>query len=376
MTVSTLKSLYKSCKESSLFGRYIHNDSINHLIENLASSFHIEVVGYSVKGLPIHSIKIGHGDKRIMMWSQMHGNESTTTKAIFDLCNVFLSNDATALTILNQCTILSIPILNPDGAAAYTRLNANGIDLNRDAQALSQPESQVLRRLFDDFQPNFCFNLHGQRTIYSAGATHNPASISFLAPAQDEKRSITNTRKMAMSLIVKMNEVLQQQITGQVGIYDDSFNLDCVGDTFQSMHVPTVLFEAGHCPNDYNREQIREYIFQSLLVSIACISNKECHPELYQHYLKIPNNEKLFFDIIIRNTSHNDIAIQFEEKLIEDKVEFVPKIEKISDLSNFYGHKEINANGHEVFGESNTVLKVGNEIVFVLINNEKFSLKL
>ena len=47
--------------------------------------------------------------------------------------------------ILKACTLYIIPILNPDGAKAYTRLNANEVDLNRDAQDLSQPESKVLR---------------------------------------------------------------------------------------------------------------------------------------------------------------------------------------------------------------------------------------
>jgi hypothetical protein len=47
----------------------------------------------------------------------------------------------------------------------YTRLNANEVDLNRDSQNLTQPESKVLREIFDLFQPHYCFNLHDQRTI-------------------------------------------------------------------------------------------------------------------------------------------------------------------------------------------------------------------
>jgi murein tripeptide amidase MpaA len=44
-------------------------------------------------------------------------------------------------------------MLNPDGADMYTRLNANEVDLNRDSQNLTQPESKVLREIFDLFQP-------------------------------------------------------------------------------------------------------------------------------------------------------------------------------------------------------------------------------
>lgn len=375
MTISILKSLFQNHREQSLFGRYIHTGSIQPLLEKMSASFRIETIGFSVNELPIYRITFGLGEKKILMWSQMHGNESTTTKAIFDLCNVFLDKNSSVQTILKECTVSIIPILNPDGAKAYTRLNDNDVDLNRDAQELSQPESKVLRRVFDQFQPDYCFNLHGQRTIYSAGNTNNSAVVSFLAPAQDQERLITETRKIAMSLIVSMNAILQQQIEQQVGIYDDTFNLNCVGDTFQSMNVPTVLFEAGHFPNDYEREHTREFIFQSLLVSLDDIATNKFEDRSFNEYLDIPKNEKLFYDVIIRNTNNKDIAIQFQERLIDDSVEFIPIVEKISDLKTFYAHKEIDAKGHEVLDENNLVLIEGSEIVFVIINNEKFSLK-
>jgi murein tripeptide amidase MpaA len=38
-------------------------------------------------------------------------------------------------------------MLNPDGAKTYTRENANKVDLNRDSQDLTQPESKILRKL-------------------------------------------------------------------------------------------------------------------------------------------------------------------------------------------------------------------------------------
>ena len=145
-----------------------------------------ETIGNSVKGKPIYAVTIGKGQKKILMWSQMHGNESTTTKALFDVLNTLTSNNPIVKHIINACTLYVIPILNPDGAEAYTRVNANAMDLNRDAQDLSQPESKVLRQAFMSFKPHFCYNLHGQRTIFSAGNTNNPATVSFLSPAQDE----------------------------------------------------------------------------------------------------------------------------------------------------------------------------------------------
>ena len=86
------------------------------------------------------------------MWSQMHGNESTTTKALFDFINFLHSNTKESSVILDHFTFCMLPMLNPDGAKLYTRENANGIDLNRDAQNLSQPESIALRKTFEVFE--------------------------------------------------------------------------------------------------------------------------------------------------------------------------------------------------------------------------------
>jgi hypothetical protein len=375
MQEKTLKTLFKTHKELSLFGRYINSENLTPLLSKLKTKMQITEVGKSVNGLPIHTITFGSGDKNILMWSQMHGNESTTTKAVFDMLNVFLNENNEAIHVLKSCKICIIPILNPDGAQSYTRLNANKIDLNRDAQDLSQPESVVLRKVFDDFKPDFCYNLHGQRTIFSAGNDNKSATVSFLAPAQDVNTTVTATRKVAMEIISIMNENLQQYIPGQVGIYDDSFNINCVGDTFQAHNVPTVLFEAGHYANDYDREFVRELIFKSLMVSLDYISNNRIKGDACESYFEIPQNEKLFFDVIIRNSKGEDVAIQFLEKLVDDEIVFVPKIEKISDLSDFFAHREIDASGYEVFGENSATLSVGSEIDFVTINNEKFSLK-
>ena len=90
--------------------------------------------------------------------------------------------------------------------------------------------------------------MHGQRTIFSAGNTNNSAVLSFLSPSEDEARSITKTRQKAMELIQVMNQTLKPYLPHQIGRYDDGYNINCVGDYFQSHNTPTVLFEACHFP--------------------------------------------------------------------------------------------------------------------------------
>ncbi len=335
-------SEYQNIKAADVQGRYITNDDLSDFLEQLQGSAEITTLGNSVLEKPIISVVMGSGSKRILMWSQMHGNESTTTKAVFDLINYLLGQPG----ILAQCTLMIIPILNPDGAEAYTRANANTVDLNRDAQDLSQPESQILRTVFETFKPDFCFNLHDQRTIYNVGRKDRPATVSFLSPSVDKTRSVTDAREKAMQLIVAMNGSLQQVIPDQVGRYDDAFNPNCVGDTFQSLNCPTILFEAGHFQEDYNRERTRELIFQALINAVLVISNGSLQDFSMEDYFEIPENGKLFFDVLVKNLHYYDpkhaeesaVGILFEEVLESGEIRFLPRIEKIGSLNTCFGH--------------------------------------
>ncbi|TXD82923.1 peptidase M14 [Subsaximicrobium wynnwilliamsii] len=374
MNISEQKSLFERYKEPSIFGRYLNNSSLKTWRDKLSPKIRLNHLGVSVEHRVIISLTIGSGSTKIFLWSQMHGNESTTTKSVIDLLNVLSAENEFAAKILSRCTIKVIPILNPDGAEAYARVNANTIDLNRDAQALSQPESRILRDVFDRFKPDYCFNLHDQRSIFGAGACNASATVSFLSPAEDAEISLTPNRKKAMTLIAQMNANLQQQIPGQVGVYDDAYNANCVGDTFQAL-APTILFEAGQFKQDYQREITRQFIFQSLLVAMEHIATPEVSTNDFSSYLDIPRNEKCFYDVIIRNTKQQDIAIQYEERLVGQSVDFVPKVVKIGPLNSEFAHLELQANNQQVLSEKKEVLKVGSEIVCVMMNNEKIALK-
>ncbi|WP_240927872.1 M14 metallopeptidase family protein [Cellulophaga sp. Z1A5H] len=342
--------LYNLSRENSVQGRYVTNDMIFPFLDQLGSPFQIEMIGKSVLNREIKSVTFGSGKYKILMWSQMHGNESTTTKAVLDFLNLISSNSDLAQKLLALCTFKIIPILNPDGAEVYTRINANEVDLNRDAQDKSQPESKILRAVYDTFIPDYCFNLHDQRTIFNVGATSKPATVSFLAPSHDEERSISKSRGVSMQLIVAMNKELQKYIPGQVGRYDDGFNANCVGDTFQMLNKPTILFESGHYVNDYDREETRKFIFCAIVKGVNVIADQNIDTYEQKDYFEIPENGKLFYDILIKNADFvnknlrngADIGILFKETLVSGVLTFVPFIEKTGNLSNFYGHKTFN----------------------------------
>jgi hypothetical protein len=150
-----------------------------------------------------------------------------------------------------------------------------------------------------------------------------------------------------MELIVAMNDILQHYIPGQVGRYDDAFNPNCVGDTFQMTGTPTVLFEAGHYFGDYDREYTREYLFHALLTALRTIEENKVDALDDTDYFQIPENQKLFFDVLIKNVhiidssqeKGNAIGLLYGEKLEAETIRFVPEIEETGDLGGYFGHK-------------------------------------
>ncbi len=367
---------YQLFKETSLMGRYINTDHISKALEKAAVNFEVNQIGKSILGEPIHLIKVGTGKTKILIWSQMHGNESTTTKAVFDLLNLFQvnSNDFATENILSSCTLYIIPILNPDGARAYTRVNANEVDLNRDAKNLSQVESRILRGLFDDIQPDFCFNLHDQRTIFSAGDNPLPATLSFLTPSEDIERSITPGRVESMKVIATIFKRLSAQLPGNIGRYDDGYNANCTGDTFQGLGVPTILFEAGHTKDDYTRDKTREYVLYAIYYGLNAIATNGYKKISSDVYFEIPENEKLFYDIILRNAKVNDklvdVAIQFKELLQNKEIKFLGTVENIGPKLAFFAHREINCNFQKVTLPDNKSLSENDIVDKILVNNE------
>src|SRR5688500_913891 len=45
----------------------------------------LEEVGRSFEGRPIHLLTLGRGPRRVLLWSQMHGDEPSATPALLDM---------------------------------------------------------------------------------------------------------------------------------------------------------------------------------------------------------------------------------------------------------------------------------------------------
>lgn len=345
-------SLFHRFKVDSVRGRYMTLDMIEPILTSLKPG-PLSVAGHSVEQRPVYKFEIGSGPLRVLAWSQMHGNETTATKALMDLFRFLESEDELARHLLGKFTFCFVPMLNPDGAQRYSRSNFNSIDLNRDFNDLSQPETRILYDLVTQFAPDFCLNLHDQRSIFGIAETGKPATFSVLAPAFDAERNFNESRKITADLAARFAHSVREHLPGSIGRFDDAFNSNCAGDHFQSNNIPTVLIETGHAPQDYDREMGRQWLFVSLVSTLADIAEIGLSNQKFDDYLKIPSNSVLFFDFVYKNVRfHYDgidkianFAAHYSEVLENGRIRFEAQMVGLEEWPERLGHRSIDAKG-------------------------------
>lgn len=359
---SKLYETYEEYKESSIGNRRIKHTDIQPLIEKFKADpkFEVQKVGESIQGRDLHLISIGSGDSNIFLWSQMHGDEPTATQAIFDILNFLDAPEfkAEKEAILSKLKLHFLPMLNPDGAEVFTRRNALGIDINRDALRLQSPEGQTLKRLRDSLDADFGFNLHDQSRYYNAERTEKPATISYLATAYNYEKDINEVRANAMKVIVYMNNIIQNYAPGQVGRYSDDFEPRAFGDNIAKWGTSLILIESGGYPDDREKQEIRKLNYVSILSALYTIASESYKDIPIEDYEKIPRNNRMLFDLKIENVTYEllgkeyilDLGIFNHEVDLKDHEEFYYRsmVADQGDLSTYYAYETFNAEGYTI----------------------------
>ncbi len=383
MDINAILADYNNFKTHQLKNRFLKHTDVVSLLENLPSIFEITELGSSFEGRSINAIKWGQGRTKILLWSQMHGDEATGTMALFDLFN-FLQQDTELIKqIAENCELHIIPMVNPDGAARFTRRSAQQIDINRDFLQCLTPEAKILKAYSAKINPEFGFNLHDQITLWSVSGSLKPATLSFLSPAIDHKLSIDTAREKAMLVIADMFETLSPIIPGHIGLFDDEYEPRAFGDNFQKLGTSIILIEAGGFKEDPEKQKIRKFYFSAILKGITSIATKKYLQKNTSHYFAIPKNNKQIFHILIHGLVMDglttSIGINYDEYPTNHGTATVKiyGIQDIGDLSfcdayqtfssaNFTLNGEIifNQNAHfELFDENEMILCFQNGIL-------------
>jgi hypothetical protein len=275
--------------------------------------FAVEEIGKSVEGRSINHITVGRGPFKVLLWSQMHGDEPTATSALFDLFEYLYRHQSEdpPRRILSALTLHVVPMLNPDGAEKFSRRNAQGIDINRDALMLQTPEGRALKALRDRLEPRLAFNLHNQNWRTSVGRPPKVASISLLSVAYDEARSMNEGRLLSKRVCVVIREALEPLAAGQIGRYSDEFEVRAFGDNVTKWGTPVVLIETGPWPLDLARSRSPEDFdgplirlnFVALVSALDAVATDRVKDADLARYDSLPVNESRNFFITIRGAT-------------------------------------------------------------------------
>ncbi len=323
-----------------------------------AGRLKMEKFAESIEGRAIYLATLGSGPRRVLLWSQMHGDEPTHTAVLLDLANYLIQLPAKpqADDILRGCTLHFIPMLNPDGAEAVTRFNAQGIDINRDARRLATPEGRALRRAVELVKPDFAFNLHNQHARSSVGKPPKPAAVSVLAPAPDASGHETPSMRRAKQMCAVFVEAVRPIVPGMISRYDDAHEPRAFGDTIQATGAATMLVEAGGWP-EADIEPLTRVHFHGMLTTLHAIAtDKYLHADV-KIYESLPkSNSARQLDCMVSNaqilTSISPEPFTADLGIAETRTERLGgqsksdgRVVEIGDLSTLSAKAHIEAGG-------------------------------
>lgn len=130
-------------------------------------------LGKTVRGRDILATVYGSGEKRVLIFGGIHGDEQHTT-----VLARALAVNINSETLPSNLTLVILPDVNPDGLMQRTRVNANGVDINRNfpsktwradyleqrhypgAQPSSEPETRAVLSLLERYPPHLVVTLH------------------------------------------------------------------------------------------------------------------------------------------------------------------------------------------------------------------------
>ena len=132
----------------------------------------------------------------VWLTASVHGNEPSGADADLRVLRALAA--ACHAATLRDTVVVVLPVQNPDGRAAGTRVSGAGFDLNRDWLAATQPETRARYRLLDRYPP----------LVYAD--QHEQGGTAFFAPPY----SAPLNRELAPGALATEREILGPAIAG------------------------------------------------------------------------------------------------------------------------------------------------------------------
>jgi hypothetical protein len=147
------------------------------------------------------------------------------------------------------------------------------------------------------------FNLHNQSWRTSVGDPPKPASISLLSVAYDEKRSDNEGRVLTRKICAVIRDAIEPFASGQIGRYDDSFEVRAFGDNITLWGTPVVLIETGPWPSENPDPPLVRLNFVALVSALDALATGRITRADPRRYEELPLNESRMLAVAIRNAT-------------------------------------------------------------------------
>jgi len=127
------------------------------------------IVGTSIENRAIECLMVGEGQDVTFILTAIHGDEPAGIPLVYRLAKYLRQ----CPHLLQGRKVVLLPVANPDGVAHNNRLNARGVDLNRNFPtanrinnavhgyaAISEPEARVIEQLIGEYAPERIVSIH------------------------------------------------------------------------------------------------------------------------------------------------------------------------------------------------------------------------
>lgn len=175
----------------------------------------IEIIGHSVQGRPIEALifsarqRTSYRPLKMLLVGSQHGaSEPATGEALIAVARDL--SLAARPNVLDSIEVILIPNANPDGRDLGRRKNANGVNINVDFVAMTQPETRALKAALIRLQPDVILDSHESAVLKRQSLAREGYMTDFNAQFESANHPATPSALLRLAYRELLPELIRR----------------------------------------------------------------------------------------------------------------------------------------------------------------------